>query len=102
MELDAEHGRQVREALLRIMDDSDMCLPFLKYSLSLEFSRILITPPTNPFATASPAAALASSALTLAGSRFLIACLGPLVEQVAHCHRGERQTRRARRDRHAV
>ena len=79
-----EEGEESLKSLLRLLDDSDLCVPLLKFSISLELPR----EPTEAtaatvFRMPSLAGALCSVALQMTGEGYLKASLTPLVAQIA-------------------
>jgi len=81
---EVEEGEDLLKCLLRLLDDSDLCVPLLKFAISNELPR---NPPeaaaVSLFRTPSLAGALCSAALQVSGSAYLKASLAPLVQQIA-------------------
>jgi C-terminal processing protease CtpA/Prc len=79
-----EQGEESLRSLLRLLDDSDLCVSLLKFSISLE---LLQEPPDATaaalFRLPSLAGALCSVALQMTGEGYLKASLTPLIVQIA-------------------
>jgi len=79
-----EEGEESLRSLLRLLDDSDLCVSLLKFSISLELPQ---EPPDASaaalFRVPSMAGALCSVALQMTGEGYLKASLTPLIAQIA-------------------
>jgi hypothetical protein len=79
-----EEGEEVLKSLLRLLDDSDLCVPMLKFAISKELNcNNIETATITLFRKPSLAGALCSSALEMAGDGYLKACLTPLIVQIS-------------------
>jgi len=78
-----EEGEECLRCLLRLLDDSDLCVPLLKFAISQELPR---NPPEAAavalFRVPSLAGALCSVAMQMTGDAYLKASLTPLVVQI--------------------
>jgi hypothetical protein len=81
-----EEGEDLLRRLLRLLDDSDLCVPLLKLAISTEMphgtSRELRRQAAMLFRVPSLAGALCATALQMAGGEYLKASFAPLVAQV--------------------